>query len=568
MRKLFIPILISMQCSAQYFTKISNTAINADSGDSRSVNWIDINNDDLLDCFVSNGPSGGQNNFLYVNTGGGNFLKVISDTIVNDHSPSDGATFADYNNDGTIDAFVVNWYNVSNLLYENNTGSFTRVSNTLITNDLGYSETASWGDYDKDGLVDLYVCNSSGNRKNFLYHNDGNGSFTKITSGTPVTEAYYSRCVNWTDIDNDGDVDLFIANENNQHENIYRNDGNGSFVKITTGSLITNAGNTMSGSWSDYDNDGDMDIFLANDGGFNALFRNEGNFAFTKVTGDTTVTTPAHSFSSAWSDVDNDGDEDLFVTNSFNTIYKNYLYLNEGNGTFTRNTSDIVTNDSAWSYGCAFGDYDNDGFQDLLVATCRLNGADMPQLLYHNNGNSNHWLTVKLTGTTSNKQAIGTRIYVKAVINGNTIWQMREISAQSSYCGQNDMRAHFGLGNSIIADSIKVSWPSGLNEYYTNIPADQFITMIEGNTTGIAQNKKSDFVLFPNPCNDKLILKYNDSHRIPMQFFISDVNGKTIPVAHSYTNKSITIDLKSTKLCEGIYTIRDDLGNSRTFILK
>lgn len=207
------------------------------------------------------------------------------------------------------------------------------------------------------------------------------------------------------------------------------------------------------------------------------MFLNDGNFSFTKITGDTVVKGSAHSFSSAWSDIDNDGDLDLFVTNAFTGTVKrvNNLYLNDGSGSFSR-VSDAPTNDSCWAYGCSFADYDNDGFEDLAVATVRFAGIDPADLLYHNNGNSNHWFTLNLIGTISNRSAIGTKVKVKAMINGNPVWQMRELSAQSSYCSQNDPRAHFGLGNASSIDSISVEWPSGLVQQFSGVIVDQFMT--------------------------------------------------------------------------------------------
>lgn len=500
---------------AQTFTKINSGPVVTTPGDSRSVNWVDINDDGLIDLFISNGKSGGQNNMLYVNNGGGNFSEVLSDTIVKDNKPSDGATFADCDNDGDPDAFVVNWYNQNNLFYVNDgTGTFSQTPVAPVVLSGGYSETASWGDYDNDGLLDLYVTRSGGTastNKNLLFHNEGGNTFTKINTGDPVTDAFISRSVNWTDIDSDGDPDLFVTNEGNtnNNENIYRNDSNGIFTKITAGPLLNNGAYTMSSSWGDYDNDGDLDVFLANDQASNALFRNDGNFNFTKVI-DTVSSTNDHSFSSAWSDIDNDGDIDLFVTNSFFTPDKqvNFLYLNNGNGSFTRVNNTPPAIDSSWSYGCAFGDYDNDGFQDLAVATVEFGGTDETDFLYQNDGNSNHFLTVKLTGTLSNKSAIGTKIRVRSVINGNTVWQMREISGQSSYCGQNDLRAHFGLGDALLADSVVVEWRSGTTEVYTNISSDQFITIMEGQGVTLTSmiDQKPDIRVFPNPTPGRIII--------------------------------------------------------------
>ncbi|HET6228160.1 MAG TPA: CRTAC1 family protein [Bacteroidia bacterium] len=467
---------------AQYFTKVENSPLSSTPGDSRSVNWVDVNNDGFIDCFISNGPRGGQNNSLFINNGNGNFTPLENDSIVLDHNPSDGATFADVDNDGDLDGFVVNWYNVNNLFYVNDgKGRFQKINDGDFVNDSGYSETAAFADYDNDGFVDLYVTNSEGRKNNFLYQNRKNATFYKLSEAIPTLDTNYSRCANWCDIDNDGDVDLFVTNENKQNENLYRNDGNGNFTKLTTGALLNDAGNTTSASWADIDNDGDLDVFLTNDGGYNSLFKNEGAFTFTKILKDTVATTPAHSFSSAWGDIDNDGDVDLVVTNSFSgkTRLVNYLYVNDGKGNFTRNSEDVVATDSSWSYGCAFGDYDNDGFQDLAIATCRVGKTDDVDLLYHNNGNENNWISIKLRGTKSNRAAIGAKVYVKATIKGKSAWQMREISAQNGYCSQNDLRVHVGLEQAKVIEVIKVVWPSGIVQTWINQSVNELMELVE-----------------------------------------------------------------------------------------
>lgn len=556
---IFLSVCFCSGLYAQNFTKITNGPLVNSAGDSRSVNWVDVNNDGFIDCMITNGPTGGQNNSLYLNNGAGNFTALASDSIVLDNKPSDGASWADTDNDGDPDCFVVNWYNMNNLFYINNgTGSFTKINSGPPVNDLGYSETASWGDYNNDGLVDLYVTNSAGAKRNFLYTNLGANAFAKVTSGALVNDAFASRCVNWTDMDLDGDVDLFVSNEANQKENIYRNDGAGVFVKLTAGTLLNDGGNTNSGSWADFDNDGDLDVFLANDQGNNALFRNDGNFNFTKLVSDTVCKDNARSFSSSWSDVDNDGDLDLFVTNSFGAATKltNFFYMNNGNGSFSRISNAGITADSAWSYGCAFGDYDNDGFEDLAVATCRFNGMDEPNLLYRNNGNSNHWITFHLTGIISNRSAIGTKIRVKALINGNPVWQLREISAQSAYCSQNDPRAHFGLGDASLVDSVKIEWPSGIVQYSVALNANQFIDIIESGTVTSAKEheQKAKLKIFPNPSTGIVTISYAfvSGDRIS----ITDASGKMMTeISLTSTTKDYVIDTKKYNLNAGTYFV-------------
>jgi enediyne biosynthesis protein E4 len=463
------------------FTKITNSPVVVRKGDSRSVNWIDIDQDGDLDLYVTNGPEKGEDNFLYRNDGKGNFTAVEGDPIVSDGKPSDGATWADADNDGDPDCFTVNWYGVDNLFYENQgKGAFKQIASAPFAGDGGYSETAAWGDYDRDGLVDLYVANSDGDKRNFLYKNAGGGTFVKITTGAPATDAFASRCVNWVDYDGDCDADLFVANENKENENLYRNNGDGTFSAVDAGPLTADGNRTMSGSWGDCDNDGDLDVFLANDRADNSFFRNEGGGRFVKITEGPAVNNGGNSFCSQWADADNDGDLDLFVTNSFwGGPWLNFFYLNRGDGTFQRDTSEVVSRERGWSYGCAFGDYDRDGDLDLAVANCYK--EEQEDYLYQNNAseNGNRWIGVELRGAKSNRSAIGAKVFVTAKIGGRLVTQMREISAQSGYCGQNQLAAHFGLGKAKKAD-IRVLWPDCREEKFSKLSVNQYIEIEEG----------------------------------------------------------------------------------------
>ncbi|MBC7884751.1 MAG: CRTAC1 family protein, partial [Saprospiraceae bacterium] len=482
MKTFLLSLILMISCILHgqvNFTKMTNIAPVHKTGDWRSVNWIDYNNDGWLDLFMTQGPKAGAPNAMFINDKTGGFTTLTNDAIVTDSDPSVGASFSDIDNDGDLDAMVVNWYGKNNLFYLNNgDGTFNKISDAPMTKDGGYSETAAWGDYDNDGYVDLYVSNSDGNKKNFLYHNDKNGMFTKISTGSVVSDAFYSRSVNWIDYDMDGDEDLFVTNENGQHENLYRNDGSGVFTKATGNALVTAGGNTMSSSWGDYDNDGDFDVFLANFQGPNMLFRNDGNGMFTKINS-AAFTGVANSFGSQWGDLDNDGDLDLIATNAFHGgALNNFVYLNDGSGDFIKSETGPIVEDAGWSYGCALGDYDKDGDLDAAIAGC-FNGVDQNRF-YRNDTNGKNWVEIQLTGTVSNTSAIGSIVKVKSTINGKRVWQIRDISSQSGYCGQNQLSAHFGLGDAIMIDSVVIMWKSGLKEAFAGVSPNVFYHITEG----------------------------------------------------------------------------------------
>ncbi|MBA7531335.1 hypothetical protein ES705_23547 [subsurface metagenome] len=477
----YIALVLSTGCLfGQYFTRITEGAMVNDGGGSYGTALGDFNNDGFIDLFVTNCCNG--RNFLYTNNRDGNFSKITTGNIVNDEASSQGSSWGDYDNDGDLDLFVTNVGDSNNYLYKNNSdGTFSKITTGEIVNDGGNSYGASWGDFNNDGYVDLFVPNA-GNTKNYLYKNNGDGTFTKITTGIIVNDSGSSAGASWGDFDNDGDLDLFVANNYNQNNFLYKNNGDGSFTKVTTGSIVNDGGNSIGGSWGDYDNDGDLDLFVTNgwwdESQNNFLYQNDGDGTFTKVTSGDIVNDWSNSFGSSWGDFDNDGDLDLFVTNEeYNN--NNLLYSNNGDGSFAKISCDMV-DFMAYSLGTSWGDYDNDGFLDLFVA----NDNEQNNFLFHNNGNSNNWINIKCIGIQSNVSAIGAKVRVNAIIGGNSVWQLNEISGQTGggLGGQNSLNAEFGLGDATLIDTMIIEWPSGITEVFTEVAINQFLTITEDET--------------------------------------------------------------------------------------
>jgi len=308
------------------------------------------------------------------------FTRVLTGEIANDLHDSFSNCWGDFDNDGDQDLFVTtSSAGQSNLLYFNNgNGTFTKITEGDIVVDEGRSYSCTAGDYDNDGDLDIFVANSDG-QNNFLYSNNGNGTFTRILNGAVVNDGGDSQGCSWGDYDNDGDLDIFVANGSDQNNFLYSNNGNGTFTKITAGIIVNDAGNSKGCSWADYDNDGDVDLFIANFGD-NFLYANNGNGTFTKVTEGEIVTDGGKSQGGSWGDYDNDGDLDLFVANRTNVCF---FYSNNGNGTFTRITTGDIVTDLYNSRGSSWGDYDNDGDLDLFVC----NASDLNNVLYSNNNN-------------------------------------------------------------------------------------------------------------------------------------------------------------------------------------
>ena len=359
--------------AAVSWTRLSGTPETSDGGDSRSVNFIDYDNDSWLDLFITNGPQVGQVNFLYHNNGDGTFTRVLGDTIANVAQACDGASWGDFDNDADLDVFVATWYNQLDLFFTNNgDGSFSRRTSSHPASVNGYSESGSWADYDNDGHLDLLVANSAGGLKNFLYHNNGDGTFTQILTGTIVTSSHKSRLGAWADYDNDGDMDVFVATEGNQVNALYQNQGNGAFARILSGALVDEGSESFGASWGDYDNDLDLDLFVANSSDQNDwLFNNNGDGTFTKVTTGPVVNNAGWGVGSSWEDMDNDGDLDLFVANAFGApLDSNFLYYNNGDGTFTEETASDIVTEPGYTYGGAVGAGAKDGGLGLGIWKC------------------------------------------------------------------------------------------------------------------------------------------------------------------------------------------------------
>ena len=572
MKKLILFIIVlNIVCGnilAQTFTRITEGDIVNDGGFNYGAAWGDYDNDGFIDLFVANNDSDNKNNFLYHNNNDGTFTKITDGAIVTDGGSSYGCSWGDYNNDGYLDLFVSN-YNENNFLYSNNgDGTFSRITEGSIVNDGGSSAGCSWGDYDNDGYLDLFVANRT--QSNFLYHNNEDGTFTKITSGVIVTDNANSSSGSWADYDGDNDADLFVANAGPAANFLYRNNGNGTFTKITEGAIVTDVSHSNGGSWGDYDNDGDLDLFVPSGvigSGFNYLYRNNGDGTFTSVTGDPIVEVFHWAGGSSWGDFDNDGDLDMFVGGYDGN---NLLYANDGTGSFALIDTGVVVTEGNYSMGAIWGDYDNDGDIDLFIAKNNYFGGN--NALFRNESSDNNWLKVKCIGTISNSAGIGANVSVYATINDTSIAQLREISGQTGggNSGQNSINASFGLGDATVIDSIKIEWTSGTIEVFTDIAVNQFITITEGEgTTSIyVQGNRliEKFELaqnYPNPFNPKTVINYS----IPQAGFvllrIYDILGNEITtlVDEYKTAGNYFIEFDGSNFSSGIYFYRMQTGN-------
>ncbi len=541
----------------------------SDRANSKGVGWGDYDNDGFPDIYVTNGAQGNkQKNFLFHNNGDGTFTKITTGPQSEDQVISGGCSWGDFDNDGDLDLYVattvelINDPNRNNFLYVNNgNGTFSKNSTAgPPVTDKEYTATVGWGDYNNDGFVDLFVKNGYAVKQaNSLYANNGNGTFTDIT-GIALVDGSNGSFISgfaWGDYNNDGRLDLCVAGGAGPNNAVWRNDGNNVFVKLLNGNneSIIEGSDSSAPAWADYDNDGDLDLFITNYGDSgpeaNFLYRNDGNDTFTKITTGDIVTDTTYSIGQAWGDIDNDGDLDLFVGNDNDGTpgLTNFLYLNNGDGTFTKNTSSVVL-DSTFTYGSAFADFNKDGFIDLFTA------RDGNSILFRNsgqsNGNTNHWINIQCVGTTSNRAGIGAKVRVKATINSQVVWQMREICAQNGYGSHDELRAHFGLGNATTIDELKIEWPSGIVQTLTNVATDQFLTITESGS--------SETLILSAP-NGGENWQVGSVHNIT---WASQNTSGTVKLEYSVNNGSVWKEIVTSTTDDGSYewTIPDDPSNN------
>lgn len=452
--------------------------------------WGDYDNDGWLDLYVTD--SHGRNT-LYHNEGDGTFtVSPLADQVALADSYSEGVTFIDYDNDGWKDLYVLNWG--PNILFRNEGGTeFVDVTETAGVGDAKNGKTAAWGDYDQDGFADLYVANwacypdcgrpMTGD-KDMLYHNNGDGTFTDVSDllGSQTVGAGFVG--SFTDFDNDGDLDIYLVNDefiNPIGNKLWRNDGPGCdgwcFTEIAEEAKADTQLMGMGLATSDYDNDGDLDFYFSNAGPM-ALLQNQGDGTFADVAEQAGVDVPLGiGWGAVFFDYDNDGWRDLYLAVAEATkdgSSANPLFRNNRDGSFA-DVSHIsgAVSDAGSSMGVAYADYDKDGDVDLVVGN-----HDGGYKLYRNEAGAasgNQWLALELVGNGRvNRDAIGAKVWVTTA---DGLTQLQDVQCGSSLGAGNEMSLHFGLGENTEATAVTVLWPDGVEQTFANVPANQRVTL-------------------------------------------------------------------------------------------
>ena len=478
----------------------------------------DYDSDGQLDLFLTSGvrPDSTAGTALYRGIGNGAFSNATAGSGTELDGWNMGVAFADYDSDSDPDLYLTRWGRDA-LLANAGDGTFKDATATAGLGSAGWGIGAAFADYDSDGDLDLYVanyiafelggppfydrwcqhngvpaaCGPSGAQAqpDILYRNEGDGTFTEVSLQAGIRGPnYYGMGVAWSDLDGDGDLDLYVANDGHPNS-LFRND-EGRFVNISlaTGTAYSGNGRAQAGmgvTLADYDNDLQVDIFVTNfSQDHNTLYRNEGDSFFTDVTGRAGLASSSRPFM-GWGtfffDYDHDGWQDLFVANGhlmpaierggggLRYRQRNQLYRNLGDGRFREIANGPTLATERVSRGAANGDYDSDGDLDILVA----NLDDSPALLRNDVEDKGHWLLLTLRQGAI--EAIGTHVRIQA--GGRH--QMREVLTGSSFQAQSDTRLHFGLGTASEAD-IEITWPSGERQVFHAVPADHHYVIHRG----------------------------------------------------------------------------------------
>ncbi|WP_299117915.1 FG-GAP-like repeat-containing protein [uncultured Winogradskyella sp.] len=478
------------------------------------VSFVDYNGDGYDDITLASGDNLPVR--FYKNLDGTFFVEENLLPILGDYSyKTRSVTWIDFDNDGDKDLFLTSDTD-GNRLFENQNSTLVDV--TIVAGfplDNVHTYGASWGDIDNDGCLDVYLSNRIGDTTitNYLFKNNCDGTFSDVTDSVGLTNSSaLTFCSAFFDFNNDGYQDLYVANDKFKPNYLYKNNGDGTFSDVSQSSGTDIVVDAMSVTVDDFNSDGFFDIFITNTPNSistptlgSILLKNNGNETFSDISVVSGTSLDSFSWGSSFLDADNDGDLDLYVSCQYTQVdnLPSYaFYKNEGNEQFSNPTGVGFVNNDYKSYACAIGDYDNDGKQDIVVN----NDANETPSLWTNTSsiNTNNYLSIDLEGTTSNRDGIGSVIEIS--VAGNK--QYRVVLGGESYMAQNSFIESFGVGNATSVDYVKVKWLSGLTDILYNVSVNQKLTVVEGTALSSADfDTQNAFIYYPNPVVNTLKLE-------------------------------------------------------------
>ncbi|WP_299217729.1 FG-GAP-like repeat-containing protein [uncultured Dokdonia sp.] len=522
-----------------------------------SISFFDFDQDGWDDITV---PASATRDFRFFKNVEGTFeeinLGISSNNIQARH-----VIWVDFDNDGDYDFFATS--DLGHLWLYRNEGdaSFTDITDTSGLPSVTFPYWgSSWGDYNNDGHLDVFISVRDANQEqgNLLFQGNGDGTFINTTLEAGIdTAGYITFCSSFFDYDNDGDQDIYTANDKCTTPNtLYRNNGDGTFTDVSIESNTNLYMSAMSTTVDDFNNDGWLDIYVTN---FyppfeedvtvgNAYLINNGDGTFSNIALDNGTRFDSIGWGAVCLDVINNTHKDLYVSASVNGVdgrLSSALYINDGLGNYTIATNTGIENDDFISYSNAIGDIQNDGLQDIVV----INANSEPISLWNNTSTTdNNWLKIKLDGTTSNRMGIGSRIKVGI---GDNVYYGYTLCGEG-YMNQNSSAEFFGLGDATAVDYIEVTWLSGMIDRLENIDSNQTITILEGSSPlNIEEFVSNDLMVYPNPATNTIHFTYLGNEQL-VDIRIIDIHGKIIKTQRILnTNQEHTMDLSN--LAAGVY---------------
>lgn len=512
------------------------------------ISFFDYDNDGWDDISVATVNGDAVKFFKNIN---GNFVEQTLN-ISGNNWQNRQINWVDIDNDGDNDLFLTS-DTEGNKLYENLGNMFMQditAACGMLSEVFPYYG-ASWGDYNNDGYLDVFISIRDTDIPSILYKNNGDKTFTLANAEAGISASgFMSFCSAFLDYDNDGDQDIYVSNDKESYRNLlYKNNGDGTFSEVGEQSGSGVYIDAMSVTVDDVNSDGWLDIYITNDGiDDSVMLINNGDGTFTDFSVYYQLTHDIIGWGAVFIDADNDKDLDLYVSGETYGNFPQYLssafYENLNNGSFQLDNS-VIPNDFAPSYSNAIGDIDNDGLPEIVVNNINHNNI----LLWKNNSNqNNNWLKIKLEGTQSNRNGIGS--FIEISINGEK--QYRYTLCGEGYLSQNSATEVFGLGTASVIDYVKVNWLSGIEDVIYNVSANQLLNIIEGSATlSIDDDKKEDSLTFsPNPVKNTLTLRAQNTIE---KVAIYNVLGQKVLKA---TPNTIDSDLDISHLKDGTYFVK------------
>jgi len=577
MKKFYLLVLVTLSSSAAFSqilfeddaSIVGITQHTGQLGNGNGLSFADYDNDGWDDITL---PSGNGVPLRFYKNYGGFFVEETLLPTVIDYQVR-CVNWVDFDNDGDRDLFIASDTSNGNKLFRRNQdGTFEDITiQAGLPTDNLFTYGVSWGDYNNDGCLDFYLSNRVINSTiiNYFFKNNCDGTFSDVTgiSGLETTPAL-TLCAGFLDINNDGFQDLYVSNDKQYPNFLYKNNGDGTFSDISNTSGTNISIDAMSVTIDDYDSDGYFDLYITNTPitasttttAGSVLYRNNGDETFTDVSIATGTQLSTWSWGSNFFDAENDGDLDLYVSASYISSdgYPSYgFYENQANGTFSMPSNIGFVNNEYRSYGSAIGDINNDGKNDIAVIN---NFNSAPNIWVNKTNTSNNYISINLEGVQSNRDGVGSVIEIS--VNGNK--QYRYITNGESYLSQNSFKEIFGLGSNTLIDYVKVTWLSGIEDVIYNVSVNQFLNITEGSTLSTLDYETEYLKLWPNPV--KGLMQIENSFNIN-KVIISNGLGQFL-FSKNVNDISCKIDLSN--FSEGVYfiTIFSEKGILTKKILK